>query len=85
MNDVFDFDDLFDLDESNDITENQAKLLPIRRTIVKGGLVEAVLTQIWDTVAGKTSLYRYRRVYTGINILYWHKPFYTRLNRFVPV
>jgi hypothetical protein len=26
-----------------------------------------------------------RRVYTGINILYWHKPFYTSRNPFVPV
>jgi hypothetical protein len=45
----YDFDDLSDPNKSNDATENQAKLLSIRRKIVKGGSMEAMLTLIPDT------------------------------------
>jgi hypothetical protein len=44
----FDLDVLFDSDESNNTTESQPKLLSIRRMIVKGGSMEAVLTLIPD-------------------------------------
>jgi hypothetical protein len=38
-----------------------------------------------STVTGKTSLYRYCRISTGINILHWHKGFSPGIKDFAPV